>query len=450
MDAIRGVCATANVTIKGFTFLKCATLAEEASTEKLKSGGGFLGTANSKIVDCAFVNCSGTRGGGMRYGYAIRTLFRNCQASKFGAAAREVGLEFCIVERCKGPRIIAWAYPKVSHCTFIGNESNDKCIHVDSNVTVRNCVFASGATDGYDSKVTFDGCVSWAVSINGTVNPNTRLGVNDGIISPIFGDAHPVADGVLDGTGETSCRNYITEGYDDLDYEGNPVDWSAGKLCPGAIQKPVAASSGKMQFANNTATLTVDGVTIGPDKSTNYTYSTCWPTQYLVAAKTSTSSQEILRLDMYGASGSSMTARRPPLTLDNTAWVTAPPVSETRITYIPTQTDRIHWVSNGADSASANGTEAHPYATLQDAFSKTSGNRIIKVTPGIYDQGIGADAIYGSSNRVEYTNGGFVRLMGLAGAEKTIIVGAADQGAAASDYGCGPAAVRCFACAGKS
>ena len=450
--AIRCVCATAAITIKGFTFRNGATFDETASTERPKSGGGFCGisSSSSKVVDCAFVNCSGTRGGGMRYGYAYRTLFRNCYASKFGAASREAGHAFCVIEGCSGPRICAYIY-NVIHCTFMNNTSSDVCIHTDeSSKTVRNCVFATGVAS-VSAKVTLDGCWSWAASVSGTVNANTHLGVFDGLVSPLFGDCHPVKGGVLDGVA-ADCSAYITAGYRDLDFEGKSVDWTEGMLCPGALQKTVTVASGRIVFANATARLTVDGVQLGSaNSSSNYTYATCWPTQYLVAATASADSYEIARLDMYNAAGTSLSARRPPLSLDNTVWITAPPAGES-YTYAPLQVSKVYWVSEGADAATANGSKAHPYPNIQDAVSfnagggSAGGNRVIKVTRGTYDKGVGASAAYGANNRVEHTNGGFVRIMGVDGAENTFIVGTADS---AFDDGCGPAAVRCFASTGN-
>ena len=450
--AIRCVCATAAITIKGFTFRNGATFDETASTERPKSGGGFCGisSSSSKVVDCAFVNCSGTRGGGMRYGYAYRTLFRNCYASKFGAASREAGHAFCVIEGCSGPRICAYIY-NVIHCTFLNNTSSDVCIHTDeSSKTVRNCVFATGGAS-VSAKVTLDGCWSWAASVSGTVNANTHLGVFDGLVSPLFGDCHPVKGGVLDGVA-ADCSAYITAGYRDLDFEGKAVDWTEGMLCPGALQKTVTVASGRIVFANATARLTVDGVQLGSaNSSSNYTYATCWPTQYLVAATASADSYEIARLDMYNAAGTSLSARRPPLSLDNTVWITAPPAGES-YTYAPFQVSKVYWVSEGADAATANGSKAHPYPNIQDAVSfnagggSAGGNRVIKVTRGTYDKGVGASAAYGANNRVEHTNGGFVRIMGVDGAENTFIVGTADS---AFDDGCGPAAVRCFASTGN-
>ena len=279
-DAIRCACATANVTIKGFTFLNGAT--PDGAESNSVSGGGFLGTGTGpKIVDCAFVNCSSTRGGGIRYGTVYRSLFKNCYASVYGAAGRQAGFVFCVFDSCTGARLVAYI-THVLHCTFINVGTTGECIHTTNAKTVRNCLFISGATK-VSSVVTLDGCVSWATSSEGTVNPNTRLGVSDGIVSRLFGDPRPVAGGILDGTGEISCRDRIDADYRDLDFEGTPVDWSEGKLCPGAIQKTVVPASGKIVFANNNAKLTVDGVSVGADThSTNYTYATCWPTQYLV------------------------------------------------------------------------------------------------------------------------------------------------------------------------
>ena len=451
-NAIRCVYASSDVTIKGFTLLNGATYADDASSERPKSGGGFYGytsASNAKLVDCAFVNCSSTRGGGMRYGYAIRTLFKNCYAGKYGAATREAGTSFCVFDGCVGPQVCAYI-SHVLQCTFVNNVTSGDTIHATAAKTVRNCLFVSGTATG-SANITLEGC--WfhtSSSGTATVGEGNHYTVTDGLVAPLFGDLRPVAGGVLAGAA-ADCSAYLLEGYRDLDFEGKPVDWSEGKVSPGALQETVAAAGGRIVFHNATARLFVDGVAVGGgDASSNYVYDVCWPTQHHVRAVASAASKDILRLDMT-LNGANKTDKRPPPNKDNEVWITAPPPGNV-CEYTPYETDVILWVDANAEyEGEADGSEAKPYRVLQEAVAVNAvgsggGNRIIKVKKGVYDQGLGASMLYCASNRVEVCNGGFPRLVAVDGPEETFIVGAADEDALdTEDKGCGPAAVRCVA-----
>ena len=456
-SAIRCVCATASCTIKGFTLLNGATRSGDDSD--LTSGGGLLvpksNGSSVKILDCAFVNCSSTRGGGMRRGTACRTVFRNCYASNYGAAAREAYLSFCYFYGCKGKYVTAYTR-SLWHCTFHGNNiSEGKCVHNDSAITVGNCVFVSGNATFEAPSCVIDGTVTYSnFSVfygSNTVVPDTKNNcrtevLGAGVFSPLFGDMRPVKGGPLDGTGNVELKSYLDSGYDDRDVEGNPVDWSDGKLCPGAFQKVIAPASGKMLFCNSAATLTVDGVEVGAAKATNYTYATCWPTQYLLKATSSSDKHMIARMDMY-LNGSSSTEGnyRPPLNKDDEVWVTAPP-SGTDCAWAPYETKNVFYVDDDAQyDGDADGTEAKPYRTIAEAATNAN-IRVILVKAGVYSTGTGKTKANGLDNRVQFDNGGYVRMIGLDGAENTFIVGAADPDTKddPEKRGCGPKAVRCI------
>ena len=94
------------------------------------------------------------------------------------------------------------------------------------------------------------------------------------------------------------------------------------------------------------------------------------------------------------------------------------------------------YVDAGADSMSADGTEEHPYATIQAAVNAASAGTTIHIAEGVYDQGgeILADS---TSSRVKIDHK-VVHLIG-AGRGKTVIVGVPGAG---SD-GRGSGAWRC-------
>ena len=460
--AIRCIYASSPAVIKGFTLRNGAT--QSGADSALTSGGGLLQKANlsenTVLLDCLVENCSSTRGGGMRRGMASRTIFRNCYASNYGAAAREARLMFCFFDDCKGKYVTAYTRALLN-CTFYNNNiSAGRCVHTDQkDFIIGNCVFVSGnamcemtSTSKANCKV--DGSIFYGnvdvscaqkestVEISDTTKQNVLGG---GVFSPLFGDMHPVKGGVLDGTGNVGLKSELHSQYRDYDIEGNPVLWTEGKLCPGAFQKVIAPASGKALFCNNTARLTVDGVEVGAANATSYTYSACWPTQYLVNARTSLAGNKIARLDMYlNGSTSTEGSYRPPLNINDEAWVTAPP-SGTDCAWSAYETKNVCYVDDDAEyEGEADGTEAKPYRTIAEAATNT-GVRVICVKEGVYSSGTGSTEAYGLNNRVQLDNGGYVRMIGVAGAEKTFIVGEADPDTKDDPerLGCGPKAVRC-------
>ena len=465
--AIRCVCATNDVTFKGFTFLNGATTNPSGGDQHPHSGGGFYcnsaqgtsagggGVTSGKIMDCAFVNCSSRRGGGMRYGTAYRTLFKNCYANMYGAAVRQSHLLFCLIEDCTGANICGYM-GAVLNCTFINNTPTGDCIHSDATPTVVNCVFVSGKSSVSKkdtATAVMNGSVTYGASFGGaTPAANSQTGVwGGGVFSPLFGDYHPYAGGPLDGTGDATVSvggASIVAAYRTLDFEGQPVDWTAGKLCPGAFQTVKTPASGKLVFRNATALLSVDGVSVGSGvSSSNYTYETCWPTQHLVQVTASSANSAVLRLDML-VNGASQLNARPPLALDDTVWITAPP-RENTCEWTPLQVSSIVWVDddNYGHEGLDGKTEATAFGTIQDAINTISNQTVVKVKGGVYDQGCGPANCFGAANRVELNTNGYIRLMGVEGAENTVIVGATDTTTLddPQKIGCGDAAMRCLA-----
>ena len=460
--AIRCVCATANVTMKGFTFRNGATTDPAGSDAYPHSGGGFYCNAGSgsnggsastgKIMDCAFVNCSSGRGGGMRFGTAYRTLFKNCYASKYGAAVRQSYLLFCVIEGCSGVNICAYM-GTVVNCTFVNNTTDNFCIQADSAATVVNCVFVSGKSNVMKNTSVMNGSVTYDATFGtAPTAANSQTGVwGAGVFSPLFGDLHPYAGGPLDGTADATISisaSSLAPAYRTLDFEGKPVDWTPGKLCPGAFQTVKTPASGKLVFVNNSARLAVDGISVGAGgSSSNYTYETCWPTQHLVQVTASSSAFAVLRLDM-SVNGISQLSARPPLMLDDTVWITAPPTGNV-CEWKPTQVSSILWVDD--DNYGKEGldgkTEEKAFGTIQDAIDTIDSMTVVKVKKGVYDQGRGQIGCFDSANRVELSKDGYIRLIGVEGAENTVIVGATDTSTLADPQklGCGPAAMRCLA-----
>lgn len=86
------------------------------------------------------------------------------------------------------------------------------------------------------------------------------------------------------------------------------------------------------------------------------------------------------------------------------------------------------YVDASADSASADGSESHPYATIQDAINSPDApaGTTIRIAAGVYSQG--GDEVEGSTSSRVKINGKALHLIG-AGRGKTIIVGNPGSGA---------------------
>lgn len=94
------------------------------------------------------------------------------------------------------------------------------------------------------------------------------------------------------------------------------------------------------------------------------------------------------------------------------------------------------YVDDDADPLSADGTQEHPYATIQAAVDAAPAGTTIRIAEGVYDQG-GEEVADSTSSRVKI-DGKALHLIG-AGRGKTVIVGAPGEGA----DGRGSGAVRC-------
>jgi len=448
-NAIRCIYACAAATVRGLTLRNGAT--PDGKDTTATSGGGVLVDSSSTsfyLVDCVVENCSSTRGGGMRRGKAVRTVFRNCYANTYGAAAREASLYFCLVEGSTGKYTLAYA-GDVVHCTFVENTAANSLVHFNKAGTVRNCLVQSGnssiGTGTSGSTLSWDGCAAYG-NLSYAADNCTLNVFGGGVFASIARDWHPLASGAIVGQANVEAQDKVPAAYRDVDIEGRPISWTAGELTPGAYQTVKTPASGLSQFSSTTdVRLTVDGVEI-PQGGTNFLYDACWPTQHLVKAEyTGSAGLEVARMDFYpNGSSSSDQASRPPMTTNNEVWVTAPPIGSSG-KWVPYKAS-CRWVDcQAVYEGEPDGSPERPFRDIQSAVTNTASVRTIKVRAGVYDSGEGTSRLGGVRNRVEYNNDGFLRLMAVDGPEKTFIVGAADPDAAAEEEGCGPNALRCIA-----
>ena len=444
--SVRCVCVATggNGTIlKGFTLRNGATQWNSGSEnpKEMSSGGGFYAVTGSSstsfLVDCAIENCSGTRGGGMRYGNAVRTYFRNNYGHNNGAGAREAATYFCDFSgNTGGAPMLGW--PKaIVHCSM-GN--NDVQLMNNTTITVKNTLMipTTGGTSG--NTYTWSGCVTSAATLQGTVEDTTLLNVfGAGTVAPLLNDFRLLAGGPAEGRGVVANLAEVPEAYRDKDIDGNPVPTTEGELSPGAHQVSVTPQSGKMVFVKASEILTtVDGVAVS---SSNYLYAVAWPTQHLLQVTATAAGKEITRVNVK-VNGSNDMANRPALTTDNKIWLTPPPVGTT--SEYEAERAAVHWIDANSTAETEDGSEAAPYKTFQGAISRHASTAcVLKAKKGVYDTGSGV--VRDHACRVAIPSGGYMRIIGVDGAEETFIVGAADPDAPEEAFGCGSNAVRCVA-----
>ena len=444
--SVRCVCVATggNGTIlKGFTLRNGATQWNGGAEKpmELACGGGFYAATGSSstsfLVDCAIENCSGTRGGGMRYGNAVRTYFRNNYGHNNGAGAREASTYFCDFSgHAGGAPMLAWS-KAVVHCSM-GN--NDVQLMNNATITVKNTLMipTTGGTSG--NTYTWSGCVTSAATLQGTVEDTTLLNVfGAGTVAPLLNDFRLLAGGPAEGRGVVANLAEVPEAYRDKDIDGNPVPTTEGELSPGAHQVSVTPQSGKMVFVKASEILTtVDGVAVS---SSNYLYAVAWPTQHLLQVTATAAGKEITRVNVK-VNGSNDMANRPALTTDNKIWLTPPPVGTT--SEYEAERAAVHWIDANSTAETEDGSEAAPYKTFQGAISRHASTAcVLKAKKGVYDTGSGV--VRDHACRVAIPSGGYMRIIGVDGAEETFIVGAADPDAPEEAFGCGSNAVRCVA-----
>ena len=451
--------AGANSVIRGFTFLggRSNNDAENGSS----CGGGFyVYSGNAAIVyDSAFEDCVGTRGGAARYGTFVRCHFRNCRANNDGksnktnngAAVREgKGFYFCTFTGCDGGgAVLEYCGVPVVHCTFYGNR---KSIAANNdNTTFANCVIENGASTVNPRGKTFASCILSRPGVDaGTPDANCVFNVfGAGTVDPLRGDMRLAA---AENPIAASAAQYaaIPEAYRGLDVDGNPVD--EANLVPGAWAKAVECASGKVILRGNAgAKILVDGDALEiASGASNYFYEVEWPVRREVRFVVADAGKDVYRVNRV-VNGTSELNCRAALTLDNRYGFVAPPVGDTLEMYPETAT--VWYVDCNSTSDAEDGTEANPYKTLAAACDALSnGIGVVQVKPGVYDRG--SIQLAGAHNTRMAPQGGFLRVVGIEGAEKTIVVGAADPdyltegGEHDQDHdGCGPNAVRCFATA---
>lgn len=409
---------------------------DDGTTGHNHRSGGFLqhhGVKSVYISDCVISNCVSYSHGGARGGTFARCLFVNNRvtAGHHGNDAAGVGnacLVNCLVvdngdntyDNAAGDGAI------LVNCTVVCNRGRG----CSSNCTLYNTVVCGNTFDNYPGTKATD-CVIGGYPV----------------YSPLDQDYRIVTGSAADGTGNPAHLPAggkpfsVTTGMVEKDFAGNTVDTTAEHIHVGAIQET-------MGTATEGGILCLDGAFScnGHCASVAYAQTTNLLTQWrvnFVGTSVSGSSTNYFR-NILRKAGNSSNASVLQVGYDNSLVMMVPPKSGVATTNTA-EYGKGMWVDPVLGSDTANdGSEAAPYRTIQKALNEGKRNTIVFLAPGVYAEGGVASedpavAPY-AATRVWVTND-WVRIVGVAGAERTIIVGAPDP----TTGGLGDGAMRCAA-----
>ena len=187
-------------------------------------------------------------------------------------------------------------------------------------------------------------------------------------VAPLVNDFRLLADGPATGRGVVANLANVPEAYRDKDIDGNPVPTGEGELSPGAHQVPVTPRGGRMVFVKPTDIgMTVDGI---EGLTSNYICSVEWPTQHLLQVTSRKSGQEITRVNLK-VNGSNDVGNRPALTMDNTTWLTPPPLGTT--CEYGAEKGAVKGIDANSEAETEDGSADAPFKTIQAAVETCEG-----------------------------------------------------------------------------
>lgn len=439
--------SAAGTRIEGITFYRGSTdyNGNSGATEATMGGGVLVcSSVAATIVDCAFIECQATRGGGLYTDgnasanmSAHRCLFKRCRDTKFGAGMRGGAAFNCVFDDC--------AVARDSSGGEIGEPTNAKDAFAYGYQAV-NCTFVNGRGYGVAASSTlFKGGVYNCLSQNnfdGTVkNASSATAANniDGgnlydkpeVYSPYDNDYRLTANANAINAGDISYLNTIQEEFRSTDYYGNPRT-TADQVHAGAVQKSLSVAVSGIAVAWSSAGNWLFG---GEKVEMGYrTWKACdlWPAPLRVKFVFNNGNVLI----RYGLGGSIVWPLR-----DDSAWLTTTRAGQVQtVTTISTQ--NIYWTDpvNGNDDT-GDGTEANPYLTLQKAITATTNRHVVYAKAGDYAEGSRSVSGFTSRVGVPDTLTTDLRVLAVDGPEVTFITG--QYGTGDATYKLGTDAIRC-------
>ncbi len=423
-------------TITGFT------LRDGYGSTSTHHAGGFLQLTGQRWIyfsDCVVSNCAAFSQGGARGGTWARCLFtrnRTTRGKTDGTAPAAVGaanLIHCVIAgNGDSDSDYAVSQSTLVNCTIVCNRGRGSSRESYANNTYYNTISCGNTHYDYYSDDRYYNCATGGYPV----------------FSPLEGDWRVVAGSAADSAGDISRLTSVSfanatlmaelyPGMASKDFAGHDIDLTAASVHAGAIQETVSTDGGVLRLAGP---FSLNGISV-PDGMPTYLQTTNLLTQYRVAfgrSRTSGSSTTYLRT-VRRRSGNELFLTP---AFDDSLMMMVPPKSGVASTNEPLYSKALWVDAKAGDDTSNSGAEASPFATIQKAVDVGGSDTVVYVAPGIYNQGgvVSTDretAPY-VNTRVWITNSN-VRVVGVSGAERTVIVGAPDPGTG----GLGDRAWRC-------
>lgn len=380
------------------------------------------------LTDCVISNCVSKWGAAIHGGTAIRCFFAHNTGTSFGQAVAGAALWNTVIYDTvnRDARPIVGNSCTIVNCTIVGGAYGHGRYGKAFNTIFSELANLDLYSDGY--KPTHVNCLGK----NECAHP---------LANPFFGDWRVISEVAGAETGlmsDLTDQILLPPGTAMTDFNGRPIDTSKATCTIGAVQELAANASGTLAVPAGTM---VDGV-----RASRQTFLRAVGEYPRLFALRPSGSKffRYRRSDSYGGTtfnyldyeGKSVFAP-PPYPGQNYS------VSEG--TYGP-----VYWCSPEADAATADGTEQHPYRTIQAAVDAGKAQYdidenpfIVNCLPGVYAEGSRVGE--GHNNRVVVPNKCPCLIRATAGAAATTIKGAADPNPPYPDVyiGCGPNAMRC-------
>ena len=450
--------------LQGFTLRNGATHCDESSKDiSNNQGGGIYHDLPVRFykkgpmtVDCVISNCVATRGGGTyRGGLFVRCRITDCRATNNGAALREASLVNCVVDNCDSSTSIQPLYACLGavNCTLVncGSSSGNNtrpCLNTILLYSSNNGLAAS-------TQWTYTNCYVVASSCGGANNVCTTM-LPSPIAAAPLDDFRLVKGTRAEGAGDVTLLNYVPDvpstvpasvcdrdDYRAKDYFGKPRTTN-GTVAIGAAEEAVKmAGVVRVQQLNS-----ADGhlfvndrpIAVGMGRTNNVNYAYYWYERHPTIYKVTYTAAEGKALYNFEPSP----GRRGQPNLRGEYWLL--PRSSATDTSLIVNFARVFYANPTADAASADGTSAHPFRRLQDAYDFVTAhynttNVVVLCAEGDYNEGTGD---FGGHNRLMLRGGQRMTFRAAGDRDKTFITGASDPSEAAVN-GCGPDAVRCVA-----
>ena len=426
----------AGTVVKGFTFRDGATVATKLNSSDWSiRGGAVCANRENYFVDCEFAGCAALYAGGAYNGTFVRCRFsRNVSVGTASSSASSIVVGDSSSLRAK-------LYACVLHHNAYGNANDNsggtllyRVIGVNCSVLDNAFKACTGSADEFFYNTVFFQSGTYNASST-FVNCVKESDEPRSVMSTIIPDVRLLPNSVARTAGDGAHLSLITlpEGIDYKDYGGN-TPASSGTIAAGATQTVGTPAAGGIAVKGGAEI--VNGTGRCRSGSYSYVYPDVYPTQYLFSAV----APEGKRLSHFRFIGNPLYTydyRFPDM---NDRLLVMPPANpDVVITNSDTTVRDVTYVKPDANASEANGSEEHPYRTLQAAIDAKPAT-VIVAKPGTYAEGGTNDTNYGRSRLMITT---MTRITSEEGAENTVIMGESDTSGEADDYGNGPDAVRC-------